>query len=114
MNKFLILFALLFISFSAQSGSVPIAEYYKYKEEPFMISYVWGVSGGIMLSATINAQKGGNRLFCIPVDVEITNEESVGILERELYNETETKKYSDETSISMVYLSALEKMYPCE
>jgi len=105
---------LLCISFSAQGGTVPIAEYYKYKEEPFMISYVWGVSGGIMLSVTINAQQGGNRLFCIPVDIEITNEESVGILERELYNEGGTKMYSDETSISMVYLSALQKMYPCK
>ena len=114
MKKFLSPLILLFVSCSAWSNIVPVAEYYKYKEEPFMISYVWGVSGGILLAATINSDKGGNKLFCMPANLVITNEESVAILERELFDKAGAKRYSDETPISMVYLYALEKMYPCK
>ena len=93
---------------------VPIQEYYKYKEEPFMISYVWGVSSGILLATTINADKGGNNLFCMPEDVVITNDDSIGLLEREIYDTAGGKIYPDETPISMIYLFALEKLYPCK
>jgi hypothetical protein len=106
-------FILVSISYSSWSNVVPISEYYKNKQEPFMISYIWGVSGGILLAATINSDKGGNRLFCMPTDLVITNEESVGILEQELFDKKGNKRYSDETPISMVYLFALEKLYPC-
>lgn len=113
MNRILIFIAVSLLSLSAQCNVVPISEYYKYKEEPFMISYVWGMSGGILLATTVNEDKGGNKLFCMSGDFIITNEESVKILESELYGENGAKKYPDETPVSMVYLSALEKMFPC-
>lgn len=113
MCKFLSLLIMFSISFSSWGSVVPIAEYYKYKEEPFMISYVWGVSSGILLAATINSDKGGNKLFCMPTDLVITNEESMSILEQELFDGKGNKRYSGETPVSMVYLFALEKIYPC-
>lgn len=113
MYKFLSFLILVAISCPAWSNVVPIGEYYKNKDEPFMISYVWGVSGGILLAATINSDKGGNKLFCMPADLVIKNEDSVSILEQELFDRKGNKRYPDETPISMVYLFALEKMFPC-
>ena len=109
-----ILIALFVASFSTKASVVPVQAYYESKDEPFMISYIWGVSSGIQFATAINSDKGGNNLFCVPDDVVITNDDSIGIFEREIYDSAGKKKYPDDTPISLVYLFALEKLYPCK
>jgi uncharacterized integral membrane protein len=49
---------LLLVAFQSQA-TVPVSYYEEYKDEPYMISYVWGATSGLMIAAEINEDKGG-------------------------------------------------------
>ena len=106
---------LMFCTCASNSYStVQVSAYDEFKNEPFMISFVWGATSGLLVAAAVNEEKGGNKLFCTPEDLAISNEEAIKIFESELYDKSRNKKYADETPISMVFLFALEKKYPCK
>ena len=103
----------LFLFCSSAVSEVPISEYYKNSDEPFMVSYIWGVSSGMLAISAVRNQKSGHRTFCIPDERVITNGESIEIFEAELTDGLGLKKHPEETPISIVYLMALESRFPC-
>jgi hypothetical protein len=95
-------------------ATVPISAYEEFRAEPFMESYLWGVSSGFLTAAAISEEKGIEPLFCVPPDVAISNEDSVAIFEKELYDKEGSIKHPAHTPISLVFLLAMENLYPCE
>ncbi|MCA0895133.1 hypothetical protein [Microbulbifer agarilyticus] len=112
MKKVLINLA-LFLLCSPVVAQVPVSEYYENSDEPFMVSYIWGVSSGMLALSAIRNQNSGHRTFCIPEERVITNSESIAIFEAELTDGLGLKKHPEDTPISVVFLMALESRFPC-
>lgn len=50
----------------------------------------------------------------MPDDLVISNERAVEIFEEQLYDDDGKHRYPGHVPIAMVFLFALERMYPCE
>ncbi|HEY9136196.1 MAG TPA: hypothetical protein VIM85_10425 [Pseudomonadales bacterium] len=95
------------------NAEVTLKMYKEMKNEQFILSYVWGLTKGMVYVATINESKGGNVLFCPPDEYVFTGNNAIKLLDQEISGPLKIQKYSDDTPIELIYLYALEKKFPC-
>ena len=95
-------------------ADVSLKMYKEMKNEQFILSYVWGLSNGMVFAATINEEKGGNVLFCPPSNYVFSGDNAIKLLDKEISGPLNIQKYNDNTPIEFIYLYALENNFPCK
>ena len=108
MNKG-IFFIILFLLSSSSFAELPLKTYLEMKSENFTTSYIWGMARGMLWVSTVQEDAGGKALFCLPNHKSLSGEDISNLLDREISKQI----YKDSDPVELIFLSALERNYPC-
>lgn len=108
-----------FTSFSAHSSGYDVQRFQSFMklsdaEKERDISYLIGVSRGLILSSMYSNQANGSPLFCVPSgSFQEAYGGSISLLESEIASPSKGEAYAPETPIEMVMLRAFIVEYRC-